>query len=151
MDSDHASDHISRGSRTGFFIKLNSLPIYWMLKKQSGIETSSFESEFMALKHCCKYVRGLRYKLRMMGIQINDPTYVFGDYKAVLVNLAVPNSVLKKKSNSIAYHFVCEGTASDKWRTTYVQSEINIVDMLTKPLGAKKRRRFLGMILHHSS
>ena len=122
-----------------------------MSKKQSGIETSSFGSEFMALKHCCEYVRGLRYKLRMMGIQINGPIYVFGDNKAVLVNLAVPNSVSKKKSNSIAYHFVREGTASDEWRTTYVQSENNIAEMLTKPLGAKKRQRFLGMIFHHSS
>ena len=87
----------------------------------------------------------------MMGIQIDGPIYVFGDNKAVLVNSAMPNSVLKKKSNSIAYHFVREGTASDEWSTTYVQSENNIADMLTKPLGAKKRRRFLGMILHHSS
>ena len=75
----------------------------------------------------------------------------FGDNKAVSVNSAVPDSVLKKKSNLIAYHFVPEGTASDEWRTTYVQSENNIADMLTKPLGAEKRRRFLGMNLHHSS
>ena len=92
----------------------------------------------MALKHGCEYVRGLRYKLRMMGIQINGPTYIFGDNKAVLVNSAVLDSVLKKKSNSIAYHFVCEGTASDEWRTTYVKSENNIADMLTKSLGAKE-------------
>ena len=86
-----------------------------------------------------------------MDIQINSPTYVFGDNKAVLVNSAVHDSVLKKKSNSIAYHFVREGTASDEWRTTYVQSENNIPDMLTKPFGAEKRRRFLGMTLHDSS
>ena len=121
------------------------------VKKQSGIENSSFGSEFMALKHCCKCVRGLRYKLRMLGIQIDDPTYIFGDNRAVFVNLSVPDSVLKKKSNSIAYHFVREGTASDEWRTNYIQSENNIADMLTKPLGAEKRQRFLGMVLHHSS
>ena len=121
-----------------------------MSKKKSGIETSSFGSEFMALKHCCAYVRGLRYKLRMMEIQINGPTYAFGDNKAVLVNLVVPDSVLKKKFNSIAYNFVREGTASDEWRTTHVQSENNITNMLTKPLGGEKRQRFLGMIMHHS-
>ena len=151
VDSDHAGDHITCRSRTVYFIKLNNSPIYWMSKKLSGIKTSPFGSEFMALKHCCKNVRGLRYKLRMMGIHINGPTYVFGDNKAVLVNSAVPNSVLKKKSNSIAYHFVHEGIASDEWRTRYVQLEKNITDMLTKPLCAKKRRRFLGIILHCSS
>ena len=96
VDSDHACDHITRRSRTRIFIRLNNLPIFWMLKYKSGIETSSFGSEFMALKHCCKYVRSLRFKLRMMGIQINDSTYIFGDSKVVLVNSALPDSVLKK-------------------------------------------------------
>ena len=72
----------------------------------------------------------------MMVIQVDDPTYIFGDNKAVLVNSSVSNSVLKKKSNSIAYHFVREGTASNEWRTTHIQSENNIVDMLMKPLDA---------------
>ena len=131
VDSDHAGDHITRRSRTGFFIKLNNSPIYLIPKKQSGIEISTFGSEFMALKCYCEYVWDLRYKFRMMGIQINGPTYIFGHNKAVLVNLAVLDSVLKKKSNSIIYHFIREGTASDEWRTTYVQSKNNIADMLT--------------------
>ena len=41
-----------------------------------------------------------------MGIPINDPAYVFGDNKSVLVNSSKPDSVLKKKNNSIAYHHV---------------------------------------------
>ena len=75
----------------------------------------------MTLKHWYEYVQGLRYKLRMMGVQVDNPTYIFGDNKAVLVNSLVSDSVLKKKSNPIACHFVHEGTASDKWRTTYIQ------------------------------
>ena len=67
------------------------------------------------------------------------------------MNSSVPDSMLKKKSNLIAYHFVRESTASDEWKRTYVQSENNITDMLTKPLGAKKTQRVLEMILHHLS
>ena len=33
VDSDHAGDHITRRSRTGFLIKLNNSPIYWSSKK----------------------------------------------------------------------------------------------------------------------
>ena len=150
VDSDHAGDHITRRSRTGFLIKLNNSPIYWSSKKQSGVETSSFGSEFMALKQCCEYVRGLRYKLRMMGISINGPTYIYGDNKSVLTNSSIPDSVLKKKSNSIAYHFVREGVYSGEWKVTYIKSEDNVADMLTKPLSAIKRQRLLGMVLHHS-
>ena len=105
VDSNHAGDTIFHKSRTGFIVKLNNTPIDWLSKKKSGIETSSFGSEFLAMKHCCEYLKGLRYKLRMMEICIDGPAYVFGDNKSVLSNSLVPDSVLRKKSNSIAYHF----------------------------------------------
>jgi hypothetical protein len=60
VDADHAGDTITRRSRTGFFVFLNSAPIYWMSKKQSSVETSSFGSEFTAMKQCTEYLRGLR-------------------------------------------------------------------------------------------
>ena len=122
VDSDHAGDVITRRSRTGFIIFLNNSPIYWSSKKQGGIETSAFGSEFMAMKQCCEYLRGLRYKLRMMGIPVEGNCFVFGDNKSVLVNSSKPDSVLKKKSNSIAYNFVREGCAADEWRVTYIST-----------------------------
>ena len=43
-----------------------------------------------------------------------------------------------------------EGCATDEWRATYVNTEDNVADMLTKPRGGgEKRKRFIGMILHH--
>ena len=150
VDSDHAGDCITRRSRTGFIIFLNNSPIYWFSKKQGGIETSSFGSEFIAMKQCCEYIRGLRFKLRMMGIPVDGPAFIFGDNKSVLVNSSQPTSVLRKKSNSIAYHFVREGCATDEWRVTYVSTNDNVADLLTKPLGnGEKRRRFIQMILHY--
>ena len=150
VDSDHAGDLATRRSRTGFLVFLNSALIFWMSKKQTGIETSSFGSEFTAMKQCTEYVRGLRYKLRMMGIACNEPTYIFGDNQSVLANTSVPHSVLKKKSNSIAYHFVREGCARDEWRTAYVKTMFNPADLLTKPLpSGEKRRRFVNMLLYH--
>jgi hypothetical protein len=63
VDADHAVDTITRRSRTGFVIYLNCDPIYWSSMKQTSVESSSFGSEFVAMKHCCEYLRGLRYKL----------------------------------------------------------------------------------------
>ena len=51
VDLDYAGDMITRRSRTGFLMILNNLPIYWLSKKQSRIETSLFSSKFMAMKH----------------------------------------------------------------------------------------------------
>ena len=131
VDSDHAGNEITRRSRTGFIIYLNGALIYWYSKKQGSIQTSSFGSEFIAMKECCEYIRGLRYKLRMMGIPCDTPAYIFGDNQSVLVNAKQPTSVLKKKCCSIAYHFVREGVAADEWRVTYISTHQNIANLLT--------------------
>jgi hypothetical protein len=148
VDSDHAAETVTRRSRTGFLVFLNQAPIYWMSRKQNSCETSTFGSEFCAMKQATEYSRGLRYKLRMMGIPCDEPTYVYGDNQSVLANTMVPESQLKKKSNSIAYHFVREGCARDEWRTTYINTHENPADLLTKPLSSgEKRDKFVRMIL----
>lgn len=150
VDADHAADTISRRSRTGFIVYLNCAPVYWMSKKQTSVESSSFGSEFIAMKQCCEYIRGLRYKLRMMGIPCEGPAYIYGDNQSVLANTTIPDSTLKKKSQSIAYHFVREGSARDEWRTTYVNTHENEADLLTKVLPhGEKRKGFVRRLLHH--
>jgi len=150
VDSDHTGDHITRRSRTGFMIFLNCAPIYWYSKKQTSCKTSSFGAEFIAMKTCCEYIRGLRYKLRMMGIPVNLPTFVFGDNRSVLINSLKPHSSLKKKSSSIAFHFVREGVAKDKWRVTYLNTKLNCADMATKSLpGGEKRTLFTFYLLQY--
>jgi hypothetical protein len=150
VDADHASDTVTRRSRTGFLVFLNCALIHWLSKKQSSVESSSFGSEFVAMKTLCEYLRGLRYKLRMMGIPVDGCCYIHADNKSVLANTTVPESTLKKKSQSIAYHYVREGVARDEWRTAYVNTHDNEADLLTKMLPAgEKRRGFVRNLLHH--
>ena len=150
VDSDHAGDSVTRRSRTGFLIFLNSAPIYWYSKKQTSVETSSFGSEFIAMKSCCEYIQGLRTKLRMMGIPVEAPAYIFGDNQSVLCNTTMPHSSLKKKSSSIAFHYVREGVSKDKWRTAYINTHDNPADMCTKSLpGGEKRTKLISMLLHY--
>ena len=149
VDADHAGDKVTRRSRTGFLVYLNSAPIYWLSKKQTSVETATFGSEFVAMKQCCEYLRGLRYKLRMMGIPVNNPVFTYGDNQSVLWNTSVPDSTLKKKSNSIAYHYVREGAARDEWRTSYVKTIVNPSDILTKPVSAGiDRRRKVRLVMY---
>ena len=150
VDSDHAGDSVTRRSRTGFVVFLNQSPIYWYSKKQGSCETSTFGSEFVAMKQACEYVKGLRYKLRMMGIPVDEPTFIYGDNQSVLANTSNPGSTLKKKSAAVAYHFVRDGCARDEWRTSYINTHLNVADLLTKPLpSGEKRWRFVGTLLHH--
>ena len=114
VDADLAGDKVIRRSRTGFVIYLNQAPIYWFSKLQKGVECSTFGSEFIAVKQCCEYVRGMRYKIRMMGIPFIGCSFLYGDNQYVLCNTCIPDSILKKKNHAIAYHFVQEGVAREE-------------------------------------
>ena len=86
----------------------------------------------------------------MMGIPCEGPAYIYGDNQSVLANTTIPDSTLKKKSQSIAYHFVREGSARDEWRTSYVNTNENESDLLTKLLpDGEKRKRFVKRLLQH--
>ena len=43
-----------------------------------------------------------------MGIPCNEPDYIEADNQSVLYNTTIPDSTLKKKSQSIAYHMIRE-------------------------------------------
>ena len=50
----------------------------------------------------------------MMGIPCDGPSYIYGNNQLVLKNGSLTDSVLRKKSNSIAYTFVREGVAMNE-------------------------------------
>lgn len=149
VDSDHAGDKRLRRSRTGFLIYLNMAPITWFSKKQSTIETSVFGAEFVAMKQGMETLRGIRYKLRMMGVELTGPSYIYGDNMSVIHNTQRPESVLKKKSNSVCYHAVREAVAMGECLTGHVPTHENPADICTKIIpGGQKRDHLIGLILY---
>ena len=59
----------------------------------------------------------------------------------VVFNTARPESTLKKKSNSITYHFVRENAAMDVIRVAYEHTSTNLADCLTKTQSGTTRKR----------
>jgi hypothetical protein len=149
VDSDHAGEQFTRRSRTGFVIYLNMAPIVWFSRRQPTVESSVFGSEFVAMKNGIETCRGLRYKLRIMGVALSGPIYVYGDNMYVVQNTQRPESVLKKKSNSICYHTVRESAAVGESIIGHVPSVENPADICTKvvPRG-QKRNHLIRLLLH---
>ena len=109
-----------------------------------------FVSDFNTMKQCCECVKLLYYKIGMMGIPVDLPTYILRDNQSVLVNTSSFHSTLKKKSASISFHYVIEGIAKDEWITAYINTHLNPVDVLTKSLhGGQKHSNFLSFLLHY--
>ena len=94
VDSDHAGDKVTRRSQTGILIFVNRAPIIWYSKRQNTVETSTFGSEFIAMKTAVEQIEALRYKIRMFGSPIEGPTNVFCDNEAVFKNASMPDSTL---------------------------------------------------------
>ena len=152
VDADDASNTVTRRSRTGILVYLNCLLIHWWSKKQTSIESSSFGAEFIAMKQCCEYMLGLRYKLHMMGILCDQLSHIYSDNQSVLANMMMPDSTLMKKSQSIAYHFVHKGSVHGEWRIAYTNTHDNEAHLLTKLLpNGEKRWKFVRNLLHHIS
>jgi hypothetical protein len=83
----------------------------------------------------------------MFGIPIDDPANVYCDNHGVVVNSSKPESTLKKKHNSIAYHRVREAAAAGTVRIAKEDGQTNIADLLTKPLGGPRLKELCSMVL----
>jgi hypothetical protein len=104
VDADHVGYRITRRSHTGVLLYDNRAPIIWYSKHHDTVETSTFESEFVAMKTAIELVEGIKYKLRMMFVPVEGPTSVFCGNSAVVINTSAPESTLEKKHNDSAYH-----------------------------------------------
>ena len=143
VNSDHAGDKVTRRSQTGILIFVNRAPILWYSKRQNTVETSTFGSEFIAMKTAIEQVESLRYKLRMFGIPLEGPTNMFCDNEPLFKNASIPDSTLKKKHTSICYHRCREAVASHTVRVAKEGTLTNLRNLFTKPLSQATREAIL--------
>ena len=142
VDTNHAGNVTDRRSQTGILIFINKAPIQWYSKRQALVEASTFGAEFCAVRIATEMIESLRYKLRMFGIPINGPANVHCDNEAVYKNTSIPESTLKKKHHSIAYHRCREAIAAGTMRIAKQGTTKNLADLFTKVL-TQARRAFL--------
>jgi hypothetical protein len=142
VDANLAGNTVTRRSQMGILLFVNKAPITWLSKRTNTVESSTFGSEIVAMRSAVDLIEGLRYKLRMFGIPIEGPTDVFCDNEAVTKNCGIPESTLKKKHHSIAYHRNREAVAAGTIRIAKEASESNLADVFTKILSVAKRKLF---------
>ena len=82
-----------------------------VLYEASTVEISVFSAEFVAMRQGINALRGLMNKLRMIGIPISGPSYIHGDNMSLVHDPFKPESLLRKKSNSVCYYVVHESVS----------------------------------------
>ena len=148
VDADLAGNNVNRRSQMGILIFVNCAPIIWMSKRTNTVESSTFGSEIVAMRNAVDIIEGLRYKLRMFGVDIDGPTNVFCDNEAVTKNCGIPESMLKKKHHSINYHRNREAVAAGTIRIVKEDTKTNLSDLFTKILPAFIRNALLDKFMY---
>ena len=146
VDADHAGNKVTRRSHTGFIIYLNNAPIDWFSNRQNSVETSTFGSEYVAMRIAVERIKALRYKLKMFGIPIDGPTNVLGDNESVVKSASTVEARLTKKHNAICFHLVREACAAGWIRVGWEPTDTNIADLFTKQVDTGRRRDLLRLI-----
>ena len=116
--------------------------------RQNTCESSTFGSEFVALRTARDLIVALRFKLRMFGIPINGPANVYCDNQGVVKNASLPESVLNKKHNAINYNVVREAVAGGIMRVGKEDGTTNLADLFTKLLSVVRRKELLKYITY---
>jgi hypothetical protein len=123
---------------SGVIHLLNLTPIQWFCKKQNVVETATYGSEFMVARQATEQIMDLRYTLRMMGIPLDGPAWMFGDNQSVITSSTIPHSNLNKRHNALSYHRVREAIASKVLYFIHIDGKHNPSDILTKFLSWAK-------------
>ena len=147
VDADHARDKLTRRSVTGIVLLVNNTPLMWISKRQKTVETSTYGSELVAARIAIDLIIEWRYKLRMLGVVIEESSYLVGDNMAVVINTTLPSSSLKKKHQACNYHRVREAIAAGFVKFGHIDSSENVADICTKPLGGPEFSRLIGKYL----
>ena len=149
VDANHAGNMKTRRSHTGILVYMNNAPILWYSKRQNTVESSSFGSEYIALRICTEMIETTRYKLRCFGVPIEGPCEVYCDNRSVVTNSRVPTSVLNKRHNAICYHRVREAQAAGTIRVGWIEGKNNVADLFTKTtLSNEMKRTFIQHIFN---
>ena len=135
VDADHAGCEDTRRSTSGHWVTWNDMPITWNSKRKGMVTLSTTESELVAAVECVKDMKWMKNVLiELEQMKQDDKMILYEDNQATITNLKNRTSKGRNKHIDIKYHYVCEQIENDIIDVIYIESEMNIADIFTKPL-----------------
>jgi len=138
VDANLNHDKVTGRACTGILTLLNQTPIDWYSKRQNTVESATYGSEFVAARIGSDQIVDLRYTLRMLGVPLDGPAWMFGDNLSVVISATIPASTLKKRHHFLSYHRVRESIAAGMMIFGHIAGKSNPSDVLTKYLSRAK-------------
>jgi hypothetical protein len=147
VDANLMHDLTTGRSASGILHMVNNTPIEWFSKRQNTVESATYGSEFTAARIATDQIIDLRYTLRMLGVPIDGPAWMFGDNQSVVTSSTLPHSPLTKRHYALAYHRVCEAIAAKVMHFLHLEGTQNPADIMTKFLPWSTAKEFVTKLL----
>lgn len=134
----------TRHSTSGYIILVNGSPVSWKSTKQSVVALSSAEAEYVSLSTTAREVCWIRrlYAELSQAQQLHqclsiNPTTIFSDSTAAIALVQKDNVNARTKHISVRYHFIKNLYNQHVISLSFVRSELQLADILTKPVNYK--------------
>ena len=79
----------------------------------------------------------------MLGVLVEEQSYIVGDNSSVVSNTTIPSSTLSKKNQACNFHRIRECIIGGFIIFAHINTHLNVADMCTKPLNGPALRRLL--------
>ena len=132
VDENLLHDFVTGRSCTGILHLLNKTVLDYFCKRQNTVATATYGSELVAAQIGVDQIIDIRYTLRMLGVPLDGPAWMFGDNLAVVNSSTVPSGKLAKRADILNWHRVRESQAIGFVNFCYIKGTENPADILTK-------------------
>jgi hypothetical protein len=137
FDADWAGNADDRKSTSrGCFYVGNNL-VAWMSKKQASISLSTFEAKYIAVGNCCTQLLWMKTLLGDYGF--SQDTIIINCDNTSAINISKnPVQHSRTKHIDIRHHFLRDLVESEVVSLSFIPTENQLADILTKPLDGSR-------------
>ncbi|KAG5898489.1 hypothetical protein JTB14_015493 [Gonioctena quinquepunctata] len=137
-DADYAGDVTTRKSRTGYVFMINGSPVTWCSQRQQVVALSTTEAEYIALSFGGREAVWLRQLLKELDVLGNIPTVIKVDNQSAIKLANNPEFHERTKHGDVKFHYVRAIIENGEVSLNYVESKLQLADIMTKPLPKDK-------------
>lgn len=145
-DADYANDKDDRLSVSGYAIMLCGGAISWAARRQTVIADSTVNAEYIAIAEATKDIMWWKPLLKQLGYDTSAPTDLLNDNQGSIYLAWNGDNGTRSKAIDVKYHLIRQELRNKTIDLSYVATQHNIADVLTKGL-ARDRHRILTAAL----
>lgn len=144
-DASYANE-TKRRSRSGGLLYFYGSLIGSISKCQQVVAQSTTESEYYAMAEIAKLLIFVQNLLKSIKCNVDQPSVVYGDNKGALELTHTTKFQQRSKHIDVRYHAIRYYIEEGRIKIQYVNTEMMIADVLTKPLNRRQFEKFRSLM-----